>query len=353
MSRPDPCNSNPGHAERSHPELAIRAYRPGDEAGILATFNTVFREVCGDDFVDRTMTQWRWQYLANPMGHRISLAVAPDGTIVSQYAGVPVMVDTPFGEQRFIHCVDSMTHPAWRAGLKRPGIFVITGWPFSAHSRRISDAVLYGFPVDAAFRIGKRYLEYHFLRDIDYLIRGADAGVFPLPDGVRVECVDTIPPDVGSLYDVMRAEKRLLLRRDYRYLDWRYRQNPQRNDYEFWTARRDGRLVGFLVLKPTMGLAPDSATIADWLAGERDESAIDALVHIASQRLADEGLERLMTVFPEWSTEWAALEARGFVKTPSANWLQRRLVYLITGSPLTADVLEQDWWYALGDSDLA
>ena len=30
-----------------------------------------------------------------------------------------------------------------------------------------------------------------------------------------------------------------------------------------------------------------------------------------------------------------------------------RLVYLLTGSPLTADVLQAHWWYALGDSDLA
>ncbi|MCA8950407.1 MAG: hypothetical protein KDE27_12950 [Planctomycetes bacterium] len=339
----------------SYPELTIRPYRPGDEQQILETFNLVFREVCGDSFVDRTMTEWRWQYHDNPMGHRISLAVAPDGTIVSQYAGVPVLADTPFGEQRFIHCVDSMTHPKWRKGLKRPGVFVITGWPFSAHSRRIQDAVLYGFPVDTAFRIGSRYLEYHFLRDIDYLTRDAGAGVFPAPSGVAIERVDAIPADIGALYAVMRAEKRLLLRRDYRYLDWRYRRNPQRADYELWTARAlpDRRLIGFVVLKPKAGLAPDSATIADWLAAETDDRAIDALVHVATRRLLEEQKDLLMTVFPEWSSEWQALAARGFAKTPSATWLQRRLVYLITGSPLTADVLQRDWWYALGDSDLA
>ncbi len=102
-----------------------------------------------------------------------------------------------------------------------------------------------------------------------------------------------------------------------------------------------------------MGLAPDSATIADWLASETDDAAIDALVHVASKRLIEESKELLMTVFPEWSAEWRALEGRGFVKTPSANWLQRRMVYLITGSPLTDSVLQDDWWYALGDSDLA
>lgn len=339
----------------SLPDLTIRPYRPGDEHGILETFNLVFREVCGPGYVDRTLEQWRWQYLQNPWGHRMSLAVAPDGTIVSQYAGVPVLADTPHGPQTFVHCVDSMTHPAWRAGLKRPGIFVITGLPFSAHSRRIGDAVLYGFPVDAAFRIGSRYLEYHFLRVIDFLIRDVAAGVIDPAPELRLERVTAIPPDIGSLYDTVRAEKRLLLRRDYRYLDWRYVQNPSRADYELWTARRaaNGRLAGLLVLKPGGGLAPDAATIADWLASEHDAAAAQALLHIATRRAAEEKKVRLMTVCPDWSAEWRTFEAAGFVKTPSANWLERRLVYLLTGSPLTEPVLQRDWWYMLGDSDLA
>jgi hypothetical protein len=162
-----------------------------------------------------------------------------------------------------------------------------------------------------------------------------------------------VPTDIGELYARVRSEKRLLLRRDHGYLDWRYVQNPARADYELWTARRAGQLVGFLVLKPGSGLAPDAATIADWMAAENDTGACDALLHAASLRAQQEGRQRLMTVFPEWSVEWRALEARGFVKTASANWLERRLVYLITGSPLTEPVLQTDWWYTLGDSDLA
>jgi len=337
----------------SLPDLTIRPYRPGDEQRILETFNLVFREVCGEGYVDRTLEQWRWQYLQNPMGHRMSLAVAPDGTVVSQYAGVPVLADTPQGPQRFIHCVDSMTHPAWRGGLKRPGIFVITGLPFSAHSRRIGDAVLYGFPVDVAFRIGSRYLEYHFLRDIDFLIRDGELPAVPPPNGLTLERVHEAPPDIGTLYDVVRRDKRLLLRRDWRYLQWRYVHNPQHADYELWTARAGGVLRGFLVLKPGGGLVPGHATVADWMAAEHDTAATDALLHVVSRRAQEAGKQGTVAVFPEWSAEWRNFEARGFVKTPSANWLQRRMVYLLTGSPLTADTLQADWWYALGDSDLA
>ena len=333
--------------------LTIRWYRPGDEHAILRTFNLVFREVCGPGYVDRTLEQWHWAYLQNPMGHRISLAVADDGTIASQYAGMPFLCDTPWGEERFVHCVDSMTHGAYRQGLQAKSLFVETCMPFWAHCQAIGDALFYGFPVDAAFRIGQRYLKYVEMAVIDYLIRDLAAGPLAVPAGVEVSKVETVPADIGALYDVVRAEKQCLVRRDYRYLLWRYVANPSRADYELWTARRAGRLVGFLVLKPGSGLAPDAATIADWLAGERDRDAIDALLAVAVRRQHEQKKQRLLAVFAPWSAEAKELAARGFASTPSATWLQRRLVHNICKPLIAPPFLAQNWWYTLGDSDLA
>jgi hypothetical protein len=333
--------------------VTIRPYRPGDEHAILQTFNLVFREVCGPDYVDRTLAQWRWAYLENPAGHRISLALADDGTVASQYAGMPMLYDTPWGAQRFVHCVDSMTHPAHRQGLRAKSLFVETCMPFWAHSRTIGDALFYGFPVDAAFRIGQRYLEYEMMTVVDYLIRERAAGPLPPPAGIDVAKVDAVPPDVGGLYDDVRSDKVCLLRRDYRWLVWRWVDNPARTDYELWTARRSGRLAGLMVLKPGSGLAPDAATIADWLVPERDAEVRDALLAAAVRRQHDENKQRLLTVFPPWSREANAFAARGFAWTPSANWLQRRLIHNICSPAITPEFLAQNWWYTLGDSDLA
>lgn len=334
-------------------ELVIRPYRPGDEAAILRTFNLVFREVCGPGYVDRSEAAWRWAYLDNPAGFRISLAVADDGTIASQYAGMPMRCDTPFGEQLFVHCVDSMTHPAYRQGLKAKSLFVETCLPFWAHSRAIGDALFYGFPVDAAYRIGKRYLDYVMMTVVDYLIR--DRGEPPLaaPAGIEVVRVDAVPADVGGLYDRVRADKSCLVRRDHGYLKWRYVQNPARADYELHTARRGGRLVGLMVLKPDSGLAPDAATIADWLVPEADVEAADALLAAAGRRQHEQGKQRLMTVLPPWSFEHRHLRQRGFVEVPSATWLQRRLIHNVCKPEFSAEFLAEQWWYTLGDSDLA
>jgi hypothetical protein len=51
----------------------VRPWRPGDEAGILALFNSVFGE--GDpNFQPRTPEQWRWLYRDNPAGSQIVVA---------------------------------------------------------------------------------------------------------------------------------------------------------------------------------------------------------------------------------------------------------------------------------------
>ncbi|MBM3973062.1 MAG: GNAT family N-acetyltransferase [Planctomycetes bacterium] len=333
--------------------LTIRPYRPGDEAAILKTFNLVFREVCGPSYVDRTLEQWQWAYLRNPAGHRISLAIDDDGMVASQYAGMPMRYDTPWGEQLFVHCVDSMTHPNYRQGLKAKSLFVETCMPFWAHSRTIGDALFYGFPVDAAFRIGQRYLKYELMTVIDYLIRDRELAPLPAPPGIEVSKVAAVPLDVGGLYDRVREDKRCLLRRDCRYLQWRYVENPARADYEIWTARRAGRLCGLMVLKPDSGLAPDAATIVDWLVPEADSEAQDALLAAAARRQREAGRQRLMTVMPPWSVEAKRFAERGFVWTASSTWMQRRMIHNVCKPEFTPEYLATTWWYTLGDSDLA
>jgi hypothetical protein len=337
----------------NHDDLEIRAYRPGDEQRILDTFNLVFREACGPAFVDRTMAHWAWQYLANPVGHRIMLAVASDGTVASQYAGVPMLADTPFGAQRFVHCVDSMTHPAWRQGLQKQALFTRTGARFGEECLVIGEAVCYGFPVDVAFRIGQRYLQYHEMCAVDYLVRDRALDPPAGPPGVACERAARLPADVDELWATVRRDKQCLVRRDRRYLQWRFADHPDRGAYELWSARRGDRLVGFMVLRGDQGLVPDAAAIVDWLVPEADAAAAAALLAAAALRQRELGRQRLFAVFPPWSAERRALAQHGFVHVPSAVWLQRRLVHSIHLQAMTPAFLAASWWYTLGDSDLA
>ena len=61
-------------------DYEIRAFRPGDERSLLATFNQVFGER-DPAFVPRTIEQWEWAFLRNPAGTRIWLALQEDQVV--------------------------------------------------------------------------------------------------------------------------------------------------------------------------------------------------------------------------------------------------------------------------------
>src|SRR5690606_10504359 len=247
----------------SFPGVVIRPYAPGDEVRILPTFNLVFREVCGPTYVDRELSFWHWEFSDRGLGRRISLAFAPDGTVVAQYAGVPLAMRTAFGPATFVHIVDSMVHPQWRAGLKRPGLFVGAALPwFRACDEDYHDAVLFGYPVPTAERIGQRYLGYARLRVVDYLCRAVNEGSIDLPPGIAVEQVTKLGPEFDACAARFHADKACTTERDARYLSWRYLEVPGR-PYEVFVARRDGKVVGLLALRPEHELVPGGACIAD------------------------------------------------------------------------------------------
>lgn len=348
---------------KAGPPLTIRPYEAGDETEILRTFNRVFRETNGPSYVDRELATWHWQFRDNPEGSRISLAVADDGTVAAQYAGVPLRVSTPLGQQTFVHIVDSFVHPEYRQGLKAPGLFVNTALPWFADCYRRGDAVPYGFPVPRAERIGQRYLHYNRLRVVDYLCRrlGCETNLQP-PAGIAIARMDALDDEdlvseVDGLFARFAAQRSCLTIRDAAYLRWRYLEAPSQ-PYEIWAARAFGSLLGWCVLRPQHELVPGACTIVDWVVPDRgperpNSEVIDALLAMASRRAREEGRQTLLGVFADPAPECAEFRGRGFEVVPSGHTMERRLTYQIFNRELTEQFVTSNWWYTLGDSDLA
>lgn len=331
-------------------DIEIRPYRAGDEVGILATFNRVFREVCGEGFVDRDLAFWRWEFADCPAGQRIWVAVTPDGTIAAHYAAVPHRMHTIFGERTFLHIVDSMVHPDHRAGLKRPGLFVLTGQAWHADCRARGDAMTYGYPVVVAERIGARYLDYRRIRCVDFLVRDLGAAV-SAPASHAVVPVQQFDERIEGLFARVAADKRCLTHRDRAFMNWRYARIPG-DPYVRLEARRGGQLAGVVIVRVQHELIPGACTIADWVVPTGDEDCAQALLAATAELGRAAGRRVLMTVFADTSPEHAAFLRRGFRIEPSANTLERRLNHVQFAPELTTEWLAEHWWYTLGDSDL-
>jgi hypothetical protein len=335
---------------RTPPPTTIRPYQPGDEHAILASFNHVFRETNGEGYVDRDLGFWRWQYLDNPEGYRIQVAVTDEGTVAAHYGGAPYRVATPNGDAIFVHIIDSFVHQDFRAGLKAPGLFVCTAVPWFKECYARRDAVAYGFPVPRAERIGQRYLYYHRLRVVNYLCRDVNAGAVDPPDAVTVERMMRCEPEVDALFTTFARDHECLTRRSARYLSWRYLAAPGKG-YELWAARRGGELQGLMACCASE-LVPSAAVLVDWMVPGAEPAITDALLACATARARAQSRRVLLAVFPDHSAEAAAFMQRGFAVIPSAHTLERRLTYQVFEHRFTEAFLHAHWFYTLGDSDL-
>jgi hypothetical protein len=336
-------------------ELEIRPYQPGDEQEILTSFNQVFREVCGEGYVDRKMDFWKWEFEQNPQGMRVMLAVTPEGRVAAQYAGVPLAMHTFSGPTNFVHAVDSMVHPDFRQGLKKPGLFLTIGKAWFDHLGEMGiESVCFGYPVRPAWRIGTRYLGYVLIHVIDYLIaetpRLEEAATGSTD--VDVEVRSDFPEDeINEFWEKWCRDKDCTVKKDHTYLHWRYVMHPT-TEYIVLLARKKGMLVGVAVLHPAHELVPSALTFAEWMVFPGKEGGAVALTNEALRIAKERKRERLMTVLAPWSEDFAFFLERGFKKVSSVEYLQRNLGSYLWKEVFTSAWLAEHWTFSLGDSDL-
>ncbi len=322
----------------------IRPYRPGDEHGILETFNVVFGE--GDpDFRPRSMEEWRWAFEANPAGRRIWVA-EHEGKIVAQCAALPFRVHVDGRRSSITQGVDSMVHPEHRRGLRRPGLFVATAKPFFREFRGPDKDVLhYGWPVEPAWRIGKTFLGYQIVRTQTVLFRTPPPGPTELPEGV--ERLSRFDDDVEALYDRCAADWGLSVVRDATYLNWRFVEHPRFRYRILGVRAADGALRAYAVFRKADTPRPESGLIMDWLVRPDDVEAGELLRDALLAQARADGAAHTIGVFPDWSP-W-------FDRFQTWSWDVYGSDYLLIGIVQRPrhDTwwLRENWWYQLAELD--
>jgi hypothetical protein len=325
-------------------EYEIREWREGDEHSLLECFNSVFGDQPG--FQPRTLAQWNWAFRANPAGYRIWLGLC-EGKVVSQYAALPYRVRIGGEVRHFAQIVDSMVHPAHRAGLKRPGLFVQTALPFfEAYGGPAKDVVHYGWPIEEAWRIGKTFLDYEIVRTQNMLGRAPGDGPTELP--ARVERIERFDQQALWVYDRCCGPWGVSTIRDEAFLNWRFIEHAW-NRYEVYGVRdAQGLLRGYAVWRQADWVRTNMGLVVDWLVPP-EEPEVGELLHAALlARARAGGANVVAALFPEWSPwferfqdwDWRVhptnyfMVARNFIPRYDMLWLRDR------------------WWYQLADTDL-
>jgi hypothetical protein len=327
------------------PKYDIRPFRSGDEDKILATFNAVFGEN-DPAFVPRTRAEWDWAFARNPAGQRIWVAEC-EGVIAAQCAALPYRVRVDGRETSFTQGVDSMTHPEHRKGLRRPGLYVETAYPFfrqfGGHG---ADLLHYGWPVEAAWRIGRTFLGYEIVRtQVVHALEVAD-GAREVPRGV--ERLKRFEPAVEALYLRCARAWGASTIRDARYLNWRFRERPG-VDYHVFAAR-DGRgdLAGYAVYRRAERPFPGGALIMDWLVPEDEPELGAALSEACLAQARADGARALIAVFPEWTRWYERFQEWGF----RLHTTQYLLIGIVQDPRYDTWWLREHWWVQLAELDV-
>src|SRR6185503_18809290 len=93
-----------------------RAYRPGDEDGIRALFETVFRKPL-------SRARWHWKLRTLPTPTENEWVAEAEGGVVGHYAVSPIRFSIDGRRVLVPHGCDAMTHP----GFRRQGIMTALG----------------------------------------------------------------------------------------------------------------------------------------------------------------------------------------------------------------------------------
>ncbi len=323
----------------------VTSYQPGDEHGIIELFHRCFHP-------DRTLDHWRWKYELAPRGQRrISLARAANGEIVANYGAYPMaLYDHRSGETVEVHQVgDIMSAPEVRGVGRGPtSLFARTARHFYAASCEGQVAFNFGVHTDNSRKFSVRFVRAHDVEPVAYR-HGPLPGEVPgrtardLLARYRIDRVSSPPSDLDELWLRAKADYRLLIRRDLRYLSWRYFSRPDR-EYAFYTLRSWGRLVGWLAV------TVDGSKLlwGDGLVLPRHALALERVLARAGREL---GASELVAWLPDRLDFMTALSARlGLSRAPEPNDLHLTVVPFEWQD--AHERVSNDLFYMWGDTDL-
>ncbi len=316
-------------------KVEIRPLRAADEASVLGTFREVFGAA-------RTPAEWRWAFLRNPAGTRAWVAVEGD-RVVAQYAALPSRVWTGGEDRVFAQIVDSMSHPDRRGA----GLFVRTAEAFfDAHGGPDRDLVHFGWPVERAWRLGRRKLRYEAVRTQVALARELEPGPDAVPAGVEV--LAEVDEQARWLYDRCVGAWGASTVRDAEWLRWRYLEHPTHRYVLLGARDAAGVLRGLAVYRRASFGLPDLGVLVDWLVPPEEPEVGELLRAAAAARARADGAPALVAWLPEWSPWFDRFQRDGFRVHPTDYLTVARNFH----PRYRMEWLRAHWWYQPGDSDL-
>jgi GNAT superfamily N-acetyltransferase len=357
----------------------IREGRP-DPEGLSALAEIIFP---GEDVSDPRFVCW--MYEQNPSGRALEYVTLNKGLVSGHIAALPLRYQLGSRTALGSVAVNAITHPDYRG----KGVFIILTDLLNKRSASVGIEFSFGFANLNSEKACLRHLSYRELGRFPLWIlpfrlppimaareskrgiiwraaaRLAQPGVRAwsailrphLHKGTTVERLTKIGPEFDALWESAKGAYGNIIVRDRAFLDWRFVRPPTRR-YEILAARKDGRLLGYLVATTTTVQGLKWAMIMDMFVADSREgrSAASALAkeHVRRSRAA--GADLAAGLMFKHAPAAAGLRHNGFLVCPP-GLLPREFPILLHWNmpgPEPAGFYDiKSWFITMADYDAA
>lgn len=303
-----------------------RAYRPGDEDGIRALFERVFRKPL-------SVAWWRWKLHTLPTPTENEwVADAGDAGIVGHYAATPTRFCIDGRQVIVPHGCDAMTHPAFQ----RRGIMTAVGTRANEMWRAAGSPFQIGFHYGGwgsvreglgwrpAVRMVWLRLRLRPLATVARLVRlrapksaerlyerWIDARTRGDGDDHEVTRVYTASDAFDRLWLALAPCYRITAMRDRAWVQWRYLDAPD-SDHRVWIAGRGGEPLGYFACRVHRDAHKAWAVMLDCFTAPGDRATTRALLRGAYRDLVGDGVESMAALVPVGCPLYETLGAAGY-----------------------------------------
>lgn len=289
-----------------------RWYESGDEHAILGLRNRVY---ITKNLERARIETWYWQFRDNPAGAGI-IRLAVDGDIMAgQYAVIPTRFSVRGVETPAALSCDTMVSPDYQ----RQGIFTTLAKDVYDRTEDMGIHLVWGFPNENSHHGFTTKLQWFDIAGLPTYVRplrlappfqyvlknraaGAVAGALaslaqPFLFAVKKKAPDTrgglsigkvARADAGfdELWQRNKDRFGVMQVRDAAYLNWRYFGQEPDISYDLFAVRRDGALIGFIVLRRNIFFGVSTGVVADLFPADMPADVLDfALDYVASHSL--------------------------------------------------------------------
>jgi len=315
------------------PSWTLRRYREGDEHAIVELARRF--PAFGTGY---TLDYWNWKYKRNPAGSSIIWLAERDGQIIGHYSLVPVLLKVGNAYVRGAFGSDAATHPNHQGQGVYSDLVNRCSLDAADHDIPISyglSQVNLGPTYKRYERIGHicfmthlikvldwkaaldRYIENEFAKSaISSILRMILRPRTPPSHNMQIEEVSRFDDRVDEFWTEISERFTVIVRRDQKYLNWRYVDHPGQK-YTVYAAVNGHRVLGYCAVR--IGTARGRrrekvlsvAFIDDILA--LDCEIVGSLVRSTVSRFEEQGVDAIACTMSQGHAYRAAFMKAGFV----------------------------------------